>query len=329
MRSLALSIVGLIISGSASLAAGFQTATVPDPGNPPLEVGIWYPSTDPAAPHPLETYRQTVASDGALSGDRLPLVVISHGTGGSYAGHYDTAIALADAGFVVVAMTHTGDNYRDQSTVGTAQDFIGRVRHVSRTLDWMLANWSSHDRLDASRIGMFGYSAGGITALLTIGGDVDMTQGVPHCRAVPADPMCRYIPKAAFDAPPRSSPPIVWQHDPRVRAAVIAAPAMGFAFSPQSLGGIAIPVQLWRGSADEVLLHPWHAEAVHRALPAGHEYRVVPNAGHYAFLTMCSDVLRRNVPEICADPPGFDRAAFHEQFNKAVVTFFSEKLATD
>ena len=34
----------------------------------------------------------------------LPLVVMSHGTGGSFLGHFDTAMALADAGFVVVAM---------------------------------------------------------------------------------------------------------------------------------------------------------------------------------------------------------------------------------
>jgi predicted dienelactone hydrolase len=49
-----------------------------------------------------------------------PLVLISHGTGGSGASHYDTALALAlaDEGFVVAALTHTGDNYMDRATQG-------------------------------------------------------------------------------------------------------------------------------------------------------------------------------------------------------------------
>ena len=57
----------------------------------------------------------SVAFNGPLKGRALPFVVISHGTGSSFLGHYDTAIALAGAGYVVAAVTHTGDNYTDQS----------------------------------------------------------------------------------------------------------------------------------------------------------------------------------------------------------------------
>jgi len=32
------------------------------------------------------------------------------------------------------------------------------------------------------------------------------------------------------------------------------------------------------------------------------------------------------IPEICADPLGFDRAAFHEQFNADVLAFFRANL---
>jgi predicted dienelactone hydrolase len=42
-------------------------------------------------------------------------VVISHGNGGDDLTHIDTAMALANAGYVVAALTHTGDNPRDQS----------------------------------------------------------------------------------------------------------------------------------------------------------------------------------------------------------------------
>lgn len=41
-----------------------------------------------------------------VNGDKLPLVVVSHGRGGDSVGLHDTAEALADAGFVVAAINH-------------------------------------------------------------------------------------------------------------------------------------------------------------------------------------------------------------------------------
>src|ERR1700730_12829835 len=100
----------LMLATASALAAGFERATVPDPDGVPLEAGIWYPSEAPAAAQPLGLYRQIVATDGAVAGRGLPLIVMSHGSGGSFAGHYDTALVLAEAGFVVGAITHAGDN---------------------------------------------------------------------------------------------------------------------------------------------------------------------------------------------------------------------------
>ena len=61
-------------------------------------------------------------------------------------------------------------------------------------------------------------------------------------------------------------------------------------------------------------------------LPIKPEYHVVPNAGHFAFLAPCSAGLKSIAPDICRDPAGFDRAAFHREFNAAVVAFFKAKL---
>ena len=71
----------------------------------------------------------SVSSNAPVRGKNLPLVVMSHGNGGSLLSRFDTAIALADAGFVVVAVTHTGDNYADQSR---NLNVMGRSRHISR-----------------------------------------------------------------------------------------------------------------------------------------------------------------------------------------------------
>ena len=109
--------IALTASATAEAAVGFQHFTIPDPQDPTgsrrIEVGVWYPTGAAPTREPLELSEQTVADNAAVRGDHLPLVVISHGHGGSYAGHFDTAIALAKAGFVAAALTHNGDSWRD------------------------------------------------------------------------------------------------------------------------------------------------------------------------------------------------------------------------
>src|ERR1700674_1860067 len=141
----------LMLATAPALAAGFERVTVPDPAGPPLEAGVWYPSEAPAAAQPLGLYRQTVATDGTVAGRGLPLIVMSHGSGGAFAGHYDTALALAEAGFVVGAVTHTGDNTRDHSGFTRVEN---RPRHVNALIDFMLASCPHRALLDQARIAM-------------------------------------------------------------------------------------------------------------------------------------------------------------------------------
>jgi predicted dienelactone hydrolase len=318
----AFAVLGLLaLAATQAFSAGFERVTVPDSGRPPLEVGIWYPSEAPASSQSLGLYTQTVATGGAIAGRGLPLIVMSHGSGGSFEGHHDTALALAEAGFVVAAVTHTGDNYRDPSGFTRVEN---RPRHIKTLIDFMLATWSHHDLLDPARIGMFGFSAGGFTALVMVGGIPDMTLVLPYCVAHADEWPCRKAREYRAE-PPQA--PAAFIHDPRISAAVIAAPALGFTFSPEGLAGVKASIQLWRGDSDELLPHPRHAQNVYAGLPAKPEYRVVPNAGHFAFLAPCTPMAVSIAPEICRDPPGFDRAAFHREFNSAVVMFFQGKLA--
>jgi hypothetical protein len=61
-------------------------------------------------------------------------------------------------------------------------------------------------------------------------------------------------------------------------------------------------------------------------LPSNPGIHTVP-AGHFAFLPPCSPQLTTALPRFCTDAPGFDRAAFHRDFNWSVVLFFDEHLA--
>ena len=322
--------VAALLSASPADAAGFQYGTAPDPDDQPIGLGIWYPSEAPVSSQPFGLSTQDVAYYGAIKGDHLPLVVISHGTGGSSASHYDTAVALADAGFVVVAPTHTGDNYKDHAYSFTPRNFIDRPRQVSRVIDFMLNAWDSHGHLDPARIGIFGHSAGAATALILIGGNPNLSLAVLFCRDHPDDWGCQQAKARAGATPPKAtdwaSPD--WHHDPRVKAAAIAAPALGHAFTKVGLENVTAPVQLWRAEDDKVTPNAWFGDIVRDALPHPPEDHLVAKAGHFDFLAPCSEALAKVAPEICQDPPDFDRAAFHLELNKALIAFFKAQLTT-
>ncbi|MBO9710830.1 MAG: dienelactone hydrolase [Caulobacter sp.] len=317
----ALACLALPAARASAGEVGFRVISVPDPQGQPLEVGIWYP-TDVAATAPARGMGDLpVAAVAPVAGQRLPLVVMSHGNGGWFGGHYDTAIALAKAGFVAAALTHAGDNYRDQSH---ATDMADRPRQLHVLIDYMLADWSDHARLDPAKVGAFGFSSGGFTVLAAAGGELDFSRIPAHCRDYPQHYDCQLIARVPTTSAQRAA---VWTHDARIRAVVSAAPALGYAFKPQTLAGIAVPVQLWRAADDEILPDPFHATTVRAALPAATtEFHVVPKAGHFDFLAPCDDFTRKNVPAICKSAPDFDRAAFHRDFDKAVVDFFQRTL---
>ncbi len=318
--SSAIAVMAILLAGNCVHAAGFQRGVAADPGDKPLVIGIWYPSQAAARPVSMGPTTMTVAIDAPVDGKALPLVVMSHGTGGSYIGHFDTAIALADAGFVVVAMNHTGDTYADQSR---SVDIMDRPRHVTRVIDHMLSAWEGRAAIDPQRVGMFGFSSGGFTTLALIGGVPDFTKIGPMCIEHPGDFACRLV---ARSASPLVAPAANAVADARIKAAVVAAPALGFTFSPDGLKNVKVPVQLWRAENDVIVPHPRYAEAVRLALPEAPEYHVVPNAGHFDFLAPCSPALASVAAAICTSAAGFDRAAFHVDFDSDVVKFFHKTL---
>ena len=279
------------------------TFTIDGGADGPVEAGAWLPA--PSA-----------------DGRPAPLIVFSHGNGGEYRGHADTARALADAGFVVAALTHPGDNYRDMSR---STQLTGRAPQLSRLIDHMTGaafSRTSATSVDASRIGAFGFSAGGFTVTTAIGGVSDPVAIHSHCALHPSDFACRLLALQPID-------PEAWRPtapDSRIRAAVIAAPALGYSFTDDSLTGIRIPVQLWRTEDDQILPSPYNVEPIRDRLSGPIDYKVVERAGHYDFLPPCMPALAAAAPAICAPTPGFDRAAFHEAFNGDVVRFFRVHL---
>lgn len=264
-----------------------------------------------------------VAQNAPVAGRGLPLVVMSHGNGSGLQSHADLALALASAGYVVAAPMHTGDNFLDQSAAGSVNLFSVRNRQLRTTIDHMLTKWQGNGTVDPEKVGAFGFSAGGFTVLTAIGAQADMRLIAKHCAQTPefvCDVLRHFKSPLVEVGGPVGDP---MEASPKIKAAVVAAPGLGFIMSPEALAAVQVPLQLWSGDKDDKVPFATNAKIIGEALGQKVELHQVPGATHASFLAPCGLM---KPADICTDPEGFDRKAFHASMNAEVVKFFDKAL---
>ncbi|XAH25777.1 dienelactone hydrolase [Xylophilus sp. GW821-FHT01B05] len=324
LRLLLLTALGLL--ATLAQAAGFSTIEVPaDAQGPALHGAVWTPCGTPDGQIKLGRAVIPGVQGCPVAGAQLPLIVLSHGYGGSFLGHHDTAEALANAGFVVAAIGHSNDNHLIR---GGPNDRVlalaTRTTDIKRLIDYMLQQWPARTALAADRIGFFGFSRGGYTGLVLAGAQPDFERLPPlpgsPCASAPESPACGQMRQSFREL---LAAPLA--HDARIRAAVIADP-LSMVFDAEGLKNVTIPIQLWASEQGGDGVLPKHVDAVRRGLPSPPDYRVQPGSAHFAFLAPCSAAQTAAVPDICKDAPGFDRAAFHDKLNAEVLAFLRAQL---
>ena len=330
-RHLLLGATGVLLSCHVLAAnVGWRPASLPGaPGETaPVSVVLYYPTQTPAQAIPMGPFTVRAAIRAAPEARVKGLIVLSHGTGGSELGHTSLAEALAQAGYLVAALRHPGDNWQDRSllTQGAARYFTERPRQASRVIDALLGDPEWKDRIasDAQgpRVGALGHSAGGYTVLALAGGRPDLPRLAAHCSNERAqDPIFCSVgnrPPAGAPQPQADAVPAV--ADPRVRAVVAMAP-VGAVFSAESLAAVRVPTAVYGAAQDRYLVPQFHADWIARHL-AGAEVQRVPGAGHFAFMDTPSQSIQTEDGDARADPPGFDRAALLQRLAREIPAFF-------
>lgn len=308
-------------AGAAAAEVGMRALSFTDPADGgAARVVVWYPTDVPETPVRRGPFTFRVAEGAPVAEGRHPLVMLSHGSGGSAFGHADTAMALARRGYVVAAVHHRGNAFDDDRDAGTERMWRNRPAQLSAALDHVLADPDLAGRLDGDRIGAFGFSAGGYTVLVAAGGVADLGRITAHCRTPPAGERFCHLGNEETQAR-------VVARDPRIRAAVLMAP-VGVPFSKSGLAGVTIPIRLYRAERDEQIAGS-QVEELRERLPVPFEYEVVRDAGHFAFLMPVPAAIAAEVGPPAWDPPGFDRAAFHERMNAEIADFFDRTLAIE
>lgn len=189
------SIYGDWVVGHQVVSAG------PDSGaRRAMDIDIWFPtdaeqSTLSPTNYDGKTARFAFDTDQAAAGRQFPLIVYSHGWGGSPLANSYFAESMASHGFVVASTKHF-----DTSVQSAA---VERPQDVSSVIDVMLANNAIADQdlsglIDEESIGVAGFSIGGFTAMATAAGitvgnvtvppDDRVRAIMPIAKAIPSDP---------------------------------------------------------------------------------------------------------------------------------------------
>jgi predicted dienelactone hydrolase len=331
------------LAAAATLAqAGVGLAQRPGTGQDG-PVTLFYPTAAADEPVTRGPFVLQVAPDAAPARGNGRLVVISHGSGGAPWVHTDLARTLVQAGFVVALPEHRGDNHKDMADAGPAS-WKRRPAEVSRAIDVVLADAQFGPLVAGRRVGVFGGSAGGHTALTLAGGRWSPAGLMRHCQAhVEADfaSCAGYTTRLRGNLLDGFKKQVVLgvirqrfddetpytHHDPRI-GAVIAAVPYAADFDMESFKRLHAPLGLVAAGRDINQVPRFHVEAVRRACAACETVASFPEAGHGIMLSPMppADRMSAVANELNGDPPGFDRPPAVQALNRAVLSFFQRHL---
>lgn len=313
----------------------------------PLATTLWYP-TDATQ----ETYEVTIGNPddplfiaGRAQGnppvsrekERYPLILLSHGTGGAGIHLMWLATRLAEEGYIVAAVNHHGNTSAGEPYM--PEGFMlwwERTRDLSVLLDLLLEDDELGERIDGLRVGAAGFSLGGYTVISLAGGITSLEAFEAFCDGPERDATCEpqtEYPGATQDYRQAAREPHVrasldehdesWRDD-RFSAVFAMAPALGGAFTERGLMPIVIPVGILAAEQDSVAPIATNAAHFDRYIEDT-ELNTLEDAGHYSFLSRCTDTGRERLGLLCTDPAD-NRAEIHQQAADIVVEFFNRHL---
>jgi len=270
------------LAARGSHAVGVRTFTITNPDQPDilqfdkatgkapltpraLTIELWYPAVIPAGQREHTTYQSVLTPRGGApipyttvgkalrdappkTGERYPLVIVSHGYPGSRVFLTWLTENLASKGYVVAAIDHT-DSVTG-AVRGFASTLLNRAADQHFTIDALAAmerqeNHVLHGIMDAGRVAIVGYSMGGYGALAASGAGYSKQGG-----------SARVVPGGYFDDWTAGSP----KYDARPRGhikAVVAIAPWGAQpphnnWDAAGLAGLRIPSLFIVGNQDDV-----------------------------------------------------------------------------
>jgi predicted dienelactone hydrolase len=253
----------------------------------PLTLEVWYPAVIPASSVERVVWEQAIPRgitgsfrtvgkalrDAApVSGERFPLVVVSHGYPGSRIFMSYLSENLASKGYVVAAIDHTDSVFG--KVAGFESTLLNRSADQLFTIEAMSGVEFLKGTLDDSRVAIVGYSMGGYGALATAGAGYSKQGG-----------SARLVPGGYFDAWIAGDPRFEGLKRDRIKAMVAIAPwgnqPPNNNWDEAGLAGIKMPSLFIVGDQDDTSGYEQGVRKAYRGVVNSDRYLLVyANARH-------------------------------------------------
>ncbi|RRO05677.1 alpha/beta hydrolase family protein [Pectobacterium aquaticum] len=319
----------------ANAGIGFQHITLADGAtNRPLDVAVFYPASSSSQTTTIGDNAVfpgiAVSKNAVPESGEYPLIVVSHGYGGSWFNQFWLAQVLVKQGYIVAAPNHLGTTFKDMR-VEKAQELWLRPNDISRVITALLAAPEKTGRVDAKRIAAVGHSLGGWTVLELAGGRFSTEQFEKDCLTHAGLASCKVYEKmqVAKNAASRAQLDKSLA-DPRISAVISLDMGLARGFTAESLAAIHIPILIMAaGYPNEELPAELESHDLAQKLPPAYStYKEIADATHFSFMQLCKpgaiEIINAENPGdgmICLDGGERSREQIHQEVGKDVSDF--------
>lgn len=330
---LSVAALSLGVSGAHADVAGLQITQVFMPHHKaPTRVAIWYPSTAQDTP---SLYANNPVFEGVeahldapVSPGRYPVILFSHGMGGTDRAQAWLGAALAERGAITVMVNHPNSTWGDfDMSEGVAH--WTRAQDMSAALNAVLDISDFSNSLDMSRVMAAGFSYGGWTAL-SLGGATGNHSGfIEACTTNPEIEPCQVL--LSDEVNVQGIDPEIWNSsytDDRVTHVAAIDPGLVWGLEQSDVADL-LPKTLMIGFGDErdrLLGTDFDQSGLASHLGDRRIERLDP-AYHFSAMPICTPsgeaiLAEENDDPVCTDPAGSDRAAIHAR----IINLIAEEL---
>lgn len=259
-----------------------------------------------------------------------PVVLISHGSGGTAEKLFWLAGYLVEHGFVAIGVDSPGNMTLDNNGDGVVSQWV-RALDSTFALDRVAELKEFKGKLDFSKIAAAGHSSGGTTVLLLAGARMSsdrLTNPTPKCGGSKdpyAEKSCKELKAINYKSYSKS---VVEKDyaDQRVKAVVSLDPGLEASFDPASFKTLRaktliLAAEKLAAPQDEILSKDF------AKLVSKDEFEILPGSYHMTFLQACKPGVEFDDPELvvlCAN--GEKKLKLQQATREKTLKFFKSNL---
>ncbi|MCF7645207.1 alpha/beta fold hydrolase [Pseudochrobactrum asaccharolyticum] len=319
---------------------GFRQIELTDKsGNRDLKVALWYPTSDTKSVEMIGENPAFIGieaiKDATPDKNAHPLVVLSHGYGGSWRNLNWLAGELVGQGYIVAAPDHPGTTTFNRDKEQAAK-LWERPHDLSRVIDTVTSDSALAGKIELRRIAAIGHSLGGWSVVALAGAQFDRERFEKDCKDNPNPRTCGLADELINPQGDVAAEKLkAMKADPRVGAIVSLDLGLARGFTQESLNSISVPVLIFGAGVDIGDL-PAKLESGYVAsnMPAKTtQYVEIADAAHFSFMQICkagaAELIEAETPGdgiVCKDGAGRSREAIHREVVDMIIAFLAKSI---